>query len=344
MADKRKHHRLSFGNAAPLGSVESSPGLFSFTNRPALESPEAHVPTANGGSNDLMVERTNAERIAVEEARRALFDRVGAPTNAVAGSDSLGAGGEQGEEVVTDGGRKSEAATEVTSPVDITTPIETSATNEVTTPNYFTATDETLDGTLNASPFRFLDIPAELRMWIYRELLAPTLLSVDTQQPGWFHVDSADFLDRGHEGSTLAEKLNAYLHTQGVTDRDYAFAYLVTAPRFLGYSFNPVSFWYLYDSDTELKYMILEVNNTFDERRMYLLKGGEVKGEEMDDGSDRPFNGAGKTSKQLVFTDSWTKDFHVSPFNSRKGSYSLRATDPLAEYEQTGRVRIDNTI
>ncbi|TKA67419.1 hypothetical protein B0A55_11282 [Friedmanniomyces simplex] len=170
------------------------------------------------------------------------------------------------------------------------------------------------------------------------------LLSVDTQQPGWFHVDSADFLDRGHEGSTLAEKLNAYLHTQGVTDRDYAFAYLVTAPRFLGYSFNPVSFWYLYDSDTELKYMILEVNNTFDERRMYLLKGGEVKGEEMDDGSDRPFNGAGKTSKQLVFTDSWTKDFHVSPFNSRKGSYSLRATDPLAEYEQTGRVRIDNTI
>ncbi|KAK0314702.1 hypothetical protein LTR01_001526 [Friedmanniomyces endolithicus] len=169
------------------------------------------------------------------------------------------------------------------------------------------------------------------------------LLSVDTKHPGWFHVDSADHLDRGHEGSSLAEKLNSYLHSQGVTDRDYAFAYLVTAPRFLGYSFNPVSFWYLYDSDTKLKYMILEVNNTFDERRMYLLKG-DAKDVDILDELDRPHNSATKPSKQLVFTDSWTKDFHVSPFNSRKGSYSLRATDPLAEYEQTGQVRIDNTI
>ncbi|KAK5699461.1 hypothetical protein LTR17_023231 [Elasticomyces elasticus] len=166
------------------------------------------------------------------------------------------------------------------------------------------------------------------------------LLSVDTEQRGWFHVDSADFLERGNEGATLAEKLNAYLHTQGVTDRDYAFAYLVTAPRFLGYSFNPVSFWYLYDSDTRLKYMILEVNNTFDERRLYLLKGGGPAGE---GANDEPQDGP-KATKQLVFTDTWAKDFHVSPFNSRKGSYSLRATDPLAEYEQSGRVRIDNTI
>ncbi|KAK5735211.1 hypothetical protein LTR17_008379 [Elasticomyces elasticus] len=157
---------------------------------------------------------------------------------------------------------------------------------------------------------------------------------------GWFHVDSADFLERGNEGATLAEKLNAYLHTQGVTDRDYAFAYLVTAPRFLGYSFNPVSFWYLYDSDTRLKYMILEVNNTFDERRLYLLKGGGPA----DVGADNEPRGGSKATKQLVFTDTWAKDFHVSPFNSRKGSYSLRATDPLAEYEQSGRVRIDNTI
>ncbi|KAK5148185.1 hypothetical protein LTR32_000497 [Rachicladosporium monterosium] len=150
-------------------------------------------------------------------------------------------------------------------------------------------------------------------------------------------------LDRGHEGSSLAEKLNSYLHSQGVTDRDYAFAYLVTAPRFLGYSFNPVSFWYLYDSDTNLKFMILEVNNTFDERRMYLLKG-DAKDADIHDEPEKPLEGAAEPSKQLVFTDSWSKDFHVSPFNSRKGSYSLRATDPLAEYEQTGHVRIDNTI
>ncbi|TKA48310.1 hypothetical protein B0A55_13090 [Friedmanniomyces simplex] len=73
-----------------------------------------------------------------------------------------------------DGGRKSEAATEVFTPDDITAPSEASATKEVATPNRFTATEDALDRALNATPFRFLDLPAELRMWIYRELLAPT--------------------------------------------------------------------------------------------------------------------------------------------------------------------------
>ena len=97
-------------------------------------------------------------------------------------------------------------------------------------------------------------------------------LSVDSQQSSWFNVRCEDFLTRGDGHLGLAEKLKRYLHTQGVTDRDYSFAYLITAPKFLGYNFNPVSFWYLYDSDVVLRYMILEVNNTFDERRMYLLK------------------------------------------------------------------------
>ncbi|KAF2765595.1 DUF1365-domain-containing protein [Teratosphaeria nubilosa] len=167
------------------------------------------------------------------------------------------------------------------------------------------------------------------------------VLSVDSQRPGWFNVDSEDYLERGYSHFTLAEKLKRYLHSQGVTDQDHAFAWLVTAPRLLGYSFNPVSFWYLYDSDTKLKYMILEVNNTFGERRMYLLRGGDMDAE---DAELAEANGSKSAAKQIVFADTWKKDFHVSPFNSRKGSYSLRATDPLAEYEETGQVRIDNTI
>ncbi|KAF2485269.1 hypothetical protein BDY17DRAFT_241670, partial [Neohortaea acidophila] len=162
-------------------------------------------------------------------------------------------------------------------------------------------------------------------------------LSIDGRNRSWFHVSASDYLFRSGRKLDLADKLKSYLHTQGVTDRDYAFAYLVTAPRFLGYSFNPVSFWYLYDADTVLKYMILEVNNTFDERRMYLLGA---------DGSAEGANGSsgGKKSNGRTFTDTWEKDFHVSPFNSRQGSYSLRALDPLAAYEETGHVRIDNKI
>ncbi|SMY19213.1 unnamed protein product [Zymoseptoria tritici ST99CH_1A5] len=162
------------------------------------------------------------------------------------------------------------------------------------------------------------------------------VLSVDSTRPAWFDVRSEDFLSRSTAQQGLGEKLKRYLHSQGVTDRDYAFAYLVTAPRFLRYSFNPVSFWYLYDSDARLKYMVLEVNNTFDERRMYLLKSEGVKAGNESEGNDAP--------KMVVFSDTWNKDFHVSPFNSRKGSYSLKAIDPLAAFQETGQVKIDNTI
>ncbi|KAK3709109.1 hypothetical protein LTR37_011088 [Vermiconidia calcicola] len=185
--------------------------------------------------------------------------------------------------------------------------------------------------------YLFVGVPVGVRGRISRAL------SVDGQQHAWFHINSGDYLFRGNGHLSLAEKLKRYMHTQGVTDREYSFAYLVTAPRFLGYSFNPVSFWYLYDSETTLKYIILEVNNTFDERRMYLLRANTRKQsadvEIPADSEDEP-----EPPQKKVFTETWQKDFHVSPFNSRKGSYSLRAIDPLAAYEESGQVKIDNTI
>lgn len=75
--------------------------------------------------------------------------------------------------------------------------------------------------------------------------------------------------------------------------------------------------------------MILEVNNTFDERRMYLLKGKA----EVTQSSGDP----------TMFTDTWAKDFHVSPFNSRKGTYSLKVIDPFARQGE-GSQQVDNVI
>jgi DUF1365 family protein len=160
-------------------------------------------------------------------------------------------------------------------------------------------------------------------------------LSVDGSS--WFNIRAADYLFRGSKDLNLAEKLQVYLERQGISERHYSFAYLVTAPRFLGYSFNPVSFWYIYDGDAQLKYMILEVNNTFDERRLYLLRPGSI------DKDLEPTDGE-QTDNALYFKETWQKDFHVSPFNSRKGTYSLRAIDPLAAFEQYGHVKVDNTI
>ncbi|KAL8954406.1 MAG: hypothetical protein Q9183_007140 [Haloplaca sp. 2 TL-2023] len=44
------------------------------------------------------------------------------------------------------------------------------------------------------------------------------------------------------------------------------------------------------------------------------------------------------------FKTTWPKDFHVSPFNSRKGSYSLTAHNPFATDPNISTAIIDNTI
>ena len=87
--------------------------------------------------------------------------------------------------------------------------------------------------------------------------------------------------------------------------------------------------------------MILEVNNTFDERRMYFLKDSGV--EIPDPLSDIDKNGSNeqstinKSKTPAKFTNTWPKDFHVSPFNSRKGSYSLIADDPLFQNSNSNK-------
>lgn len=90
--------------------------------------------------------------------------------------------------------------------------------------------------------------------------------------------------------------------------------------------------------------MILEVNNTFDERRMYYLTMNESSKWRLEAGSklsatDREQESVAPTTLRRE----WSKDFHVSPFNSRKGSYSLLASDPLSpSMHGTGPIR--NTV
>lgn len=102
--------------------------------------------------------------------------------------------------------------------------------------------------------------------------------------------------------------------------------------------------------------MILEVNNTFDERRMYFLKATETESgasedsnklaaEEVDEDDSQEQNSLDQKVKGR-FTKSWPKDFHVSPFNSRKGAYSLSANDPFFPHlsSRAGAAIVDNTI
>jgi DUF1365 family protein len=158
----------------------------------------------------------------------------------------------------------------------------------------------------------------------------------------WLHIKADDYLSRGNGTLGFYGKLAMFMREQHVADSEWSYAYLVTAPRFFGYSFNPVSFWYIYDQEHQLTKMILEVNNTFAERRIYLLNGSSPSSAPPTPGVD----GVGldlPNGLKARFTDLWMKDFHVSPFNSRKGSYSLKALNPFpcATFEAP---TIDNTI
>lgn len=81
---------------------------------------------------------------------------------------------------------------------------------------------------------------------------------------------------------------------------------LLTHPRYWGYVFNPVSFWFLSDSGGTLRAVLAEVHNTFGDRHCYLCRG--------------PGGGP-------IRPDCWVeaeKRFHVSPFFPVEGRYRFR--------------------
>ena len=179
---------------------------------------------------------------------------------------------------------------------------------------------------------------------------AGTILAADQngripkRQQTWLSVEAENYLERGSHPEGLQGKLKEYLEGQNVDPQKFKYAYLLTAPRSLGYSFNPISFWYLYDGQKALKAMILEVNNTFDERRMYYLEAAKTEStsnkNDIHPDAEIPPR---KKSCGSIFRQTWPKDFHVSPFNDRAGTYSVSATDPFSPANHSNPV-IDNTV
>lgn len=84
---------------------------------------------------------------------------------------------------------------------------------------------------------------------------------------------------------------------------------LVTVARFLIRVFNPVSFYYCLRSDGTPACVVAEVNNTFGERHLYVLEGGEA----------------------FPLERRHAKQFHVSPFNNMEGHYAFTFGAPGEE-------------
>jgi DUF1365 family protein len=138
-----------------------------------------------------------------------------------------------------------------------------------------------------------------------------------------FHLSGRDFL--------------LTLMKQNLDPKDYPYAYLFTAAKFLGYSSNPISFWNLYSESKELKAMIYEVNNTFDERHKYLLI---PEGSKLQNANEDNVKVQLKSTRHRV---KFSKELFVSPFNFRDERYSATANDCLYP-EMKGTGPFDTTI
>ena len=86
--------------------------------------------------------------------------------------------------------------------------------------------------------------------------------------------------------------------------------FLLTHLRYLGYNFNPVSFFYCYDSSGKLNMVLSEVNNTFGETQNYWL----TPSVEIPAGENKRYR--------------FRKTFHVSPFLKLGHEYDWTFTPP----------------
>jgi uncharacterized protein len=121
------------------------------------------------------------------------------------------------------------------------------------------------------------------------------------------------FYDKDHgdrSGSPLRPWVEARLSEAGV-DLDGGPIRLLTFPRVLGFVFNPISVFFAYAKNGDLRGVIYEVNNTFGQTHSYVAPA----------------------SNEAIEHHAADKVFHVSPFFDVSGRYAftLRApTDSLS--------------
>lgn len=127
------------------------------------------------------------------------------------------------------------------------------------------------------------------------------------------------------ENGSIRDKLERLLREHDIED-PLGRVELVTAARYFNYVFNPVSFFYCYRPDEQLACVVTQVNNTFGDMHLYLLRDPQTE----------PDNGHYRFSDRKVF--------HVSPFFPRDGSYDFELTPPGEEIDIVLRYSIEDTL
>jgi DUF1365 family protein len=147
----------------------------------------------------------------------------------------------------------------------------------------------------------------------------------------WLDLDELDQLDRSvsgfgvdrpapfsfrtrdhgpRDGSPLRPWLDGYLREAGI-DLEGGPVRILTMPRVFGYGFNPISVWFGYGPEGDLRAVLYEVSNTFGQWHHHLARV---------DGIDPAGN------VRHVFP----KELFVSPFIDQDATYEFRVRPPDA--------------
>ena len=141
----------------------------------------------------------------------------------------------------------------------------------------------------------------------------------------------ASFEERDHLGDprlSLRTRLRAEASARNIPLPDGP-AFLLTHLRYLGYCFNPVSFFYFFDRRGDLQLVMAEVHNTFGGAHNYWLRP---------DGSSRAFRAAA------------AKSLYVSPFMPMDIDYGFTFTPPAdrliahMDAKRSGATTFDATL
>ncbi|KAJ7353291.1 hypothetical protein DFH08DRAFT_774239, partial [Mycena albidolilacea] len=115
-------------------------------------------------------------------------------------------------------------------------------------------------------------------------------------------------------GGSIRQRLEKVLVDRGFGG-ELEDAWMMTMPSLLGFEgINPLTVYFCYRPGGQFFLAVLEVHNTFGESHVYCL--------EIDKGEDKlPARG---------FDHQWTipRAFHVSPFNDRRGFYTISINNP----------------
>jgi len=116
------------------------------------------------------------------------------------------------------------------------------------------------------------------------------------------------FFDKDHgprDGTSIKQWILKNLKDIGINN-DKIKIKLLCYPRILGYVFNPLSVFFIYDQNSQLIAILYEVKNTFGEQHTYIFK----------------------TDDKKIITNNCIKKFHVSPFIEMECHYYFRVLKP----------------